>query len=208
MGTGHNIVTVMFAEEDKAIDALEALRRADRAGRIVVRSAAVLERRHDGELQVPGRADGVLGTGIAEGSLLRVLVRVLGSPLGVLLGWGPGAPVGKPSAVRGAECGDEALRRIGAALPIGTTGLVAEVFEYAVEVLEGEMAELGGTVIRCPAAEVLDELEAAEAAAEAAEAEGDRVIREGPGATEKRQVEDPEATWDDRVRGLERKLGV
>jgi hypothetical protein len=46
--------------------------------------------------------------------------------------------------------------------------VIAGVAEPAVEVIDGEMAKLDGEVTRRPLAEVLDELDAAEAAAEAA----------------------------------------
>ena len=56
--------------------------------------------------------------------------------------------------------------------------MIANVEEPAVEVIDAEMAKLGGEVTRRPAAEVMGELEAAEEAAEAAAREARRTLRE------------------------------
>ena len=59
--------------------------------------------------------------------------------------------------------------------PPESTAVMATVAEPAVEVIDGEMAKLEGKVTRRPVAEVMDELEAAE---EAAEGEARRTLRE------------------------------
>lgn len=63
------------------------------------------------------------------------------------------------------------------------------------------MTELGGTILRRPAVEVLADLEAAEDAYREAEKEADRIARE------KRKAERKE-NWDERVFSLKSKLGI
>jgi hypothetical protein len=77
-------------------------------------------------------------------------------------------------------------------MPPESTAVIATVAEPAVEVIDGEMDKLGGEVTRRPVAEVLDELEASEAAAEVAAREARRELRE------KRKAE-VKADFDERV---------
>ena len=100
--------------------------------------------------------------------MIGMLIGVLGGPVGVLVGWGSGALMGGLFDIDRAEKSDEALAALGRAMPSGSTAVIASVEESAVEVIDGEMAKLGGEVTRRPVAEVMDELEASEAAAEAA----------------------------------------
>ena len=82
--------------------------------------------------------------------------------------------------------------------PPESTAVIATVAEPAVEVIDGEMAKLEGEVTRRPVAEVMDELEAAD---EAAEGEARRTLRE------KRKAE-LTASIDSRVGKLNEKLHV
>ena len=127
-----------------------------------------MERTASGELHIPESADNVGPVGTASGSLIGMLIGVLGGPVGVLLGWGAGAVMGGAFDVDRAVTSDEALTVLGRAIPPGSTAVIASVDEPAVEVIDGEMKKLGGEVTRRPVAEVMGELEAAEDAAEAA----------------------------------------
>jgi hypothetical protein len=79
--------------------------------------------------------------------------------------------------------------------------LIASVEEPAVEVIDGEMEKLDGQVTRRPVADVMDELEMAEEAADAAAHEARRTLRE------KRKAE-LHADLDARVGKLKEKLHV
>jgi uncharacterized membrane protein len=173
-----NVVVVRFDEPSKAYQALSVLKECDADGRIGLDSAAVVERSSTGELRVPEDADNVGPVGVASGSLIGMLVGVLGGPVGVLLGWGAGAMMGGAFDIGRAATSDEALTVLGRAIPPESTAVIASVNEPAVEVIDGEMAELGGEVTRRPVSEVMVELEAAEEAAEAAEREARRAIHE------------------------------
>ena len=69
-----------------------------------------------------------------------------------------------------------ALSVLGRAIPPESTAVIASVGEPAVEVIDGEMAKLGGEVTRRPTYEVVGELEASEEAATAAALEARREL--------------------------------
>ena len=196
-----NVIVVRFTEPSKAYQALSVLKDCDASGRIGLDSAAVVERTSNGELRTPESADNAEFVGTASGSLVGMLIGVLGGPVGVLLGWGAGAMMGGAFDVDRAVTSDEALTVLGQAIPPGSTAVVASVEEPAVEVIDGEMKKLDGEVTRRSVAEVMGELEAAEDAADAAAREARRTIRE------QRKAE-LSAGLDERVGKLKEKLHV
>jgi uncharacterized membrane protein len=196
-----NVVVVRFAEPSKAYEALSVLKECDAAGRIALESAAVVERTPTGELRVPESADNVGPVGTASGSLIGMLLGVLGGPVGLVLGWGTGALMGGAFDLDRAEASDEALAVLGRAIAPESTAVIASVEEPAVEVLDAEMIRLGGEVTRRPAAEVMQDLEAAQEAADAAAREAGRAVRE------KRRAE-LRVGVDERVGSVKEKLHV
>jgi uncharacterized membrane protein len=196
-----NVVVVQFAEQSKAYQALSVLKDCNADGRIGLESAAIVERTPEGELRIPEGADNMSLVGTASGSLIGMLIGVLGGPVGVLVGWGAGALMGGAFDLERVDTSDEALSVLGRAIPPETTAVIASVEEPAVEVIDGEMKKLGGEVTRRPVAEVMDELELAEEAADAAAGEARRTLRE------KRKAE-MHANVDERVGKLKEKLHV
>jgi uncharacterized membrane protein len=196
-----NVVVVQFTEQSAAYQALSVLKQCDAEGRIALASAAVVERTPEGTLRVPEGAENVGPVGMASGSLLGMLIGVLGGPVGVLVGWGSGALIGGAFDLDRLDKSDEALTELGRSIPPGSTAVMATVAEPAVEVIDGEMAKLGGEVTRRPTTEVVAELEASEEAANAAAHEARRELRE------KRKVEMKE-DLDERVGKLKEKLHV
>jgi uncharacterized membrane protein len=194
-----SVVVVQFSEPSKAYQALSVLKEADAQGRIGLESAAVAQRSAEGELTIPESADNVGLVGTASGSLIGMLIGVLGGPVGVLLGWGSGALMGGVFDIDREVTSDEALTVLGQAIPPESTALIANVEEPTVEVIDAEMYILGGEVTRRPVAEVMGELEAAEEAADAAASEARRVVRE------QRKAE-IHADVDERVGKLKEKL--
>ena len=176
--TTENVVIVGFNEGSKAYEALSVLKACDADGRIGLESGVVVERTPSGELRTPESADNVGPVGTLSGSMAGMLVGVLGGPVGVLLGWGAGALIGGAFDIDRAVTSDEALTVLGTAIPAGSTALIAQVEEPAVEVIDGEMKKLDGTVTRRTTAEVMHELAAAEDAADAAAREARRTIRQ------------------------------
>jgi uncharacterized membrane protein len=173
-----NVVVIRFPEPSKAYQAISVLKQADADGRIELRAAAVVERTPEGQLRIPEGADNVGLEGTAAGGLIGMLVGILGGPLGMLLGWGTGALVGGVVDLTRAEKGEDALTMLGSAISPGSTAVIADVAEPAIEVVDGEMAKLSGEVTRRPEDDVMAELEAAEEATEAAAKEARRKMRE------------------------------
>ena len=196
-----NVVVVRFTESSKAYQALSVLKECDAEGRIGLQSAALVERTAQGELRIPESADNIGPIGTASGSLIGMLVGVLGGPVGALVGWGAGAMMGGAFDVDRAVTSDEALTVLGQAIPPESTAVIAQVVEPAVEVIDAEMSKLGGEVTRRSAAEVMDELEAAEEAADAAAREARRTL----GETRKAELQ---AGVEERVGKLKEKLHV
>jgi uncharacterized membrane protein len=194
-----NVVVVRFTEPSKAHQALSVLKECAANDRIALKSAAVVERTTSGDLRTDEDWDNLGPVGMAGGSLIGTLIGVLGGPVGVLLGWGAGATLGGALDIDHAVTSDEALTILGTAIPEGSTAVIAEVEEYAVEVIDGEMKKLDGEVTRRSVAEVMGELEAAEDAADAAAREARKAVRE------KRKAE-LHAEVDARVGNLKEKL--
>ena len=197
----HNVVVVKFAEASKAYQALSVLKDCDAQGRIEVKSAAIVERTPNGELRIPEGEDNLTLIGTVSGSLIGMLIGVLGGPVGVLVGWGAGALMGGTIDIVGVTKSEEALTSLGRAIPPESTAVIASVTEPAIEVIDGEMAKLGGEVTRRTADDVMAELEAAEEAADAAAREARRALRE------KRKAE-LSTNLDARVESLKEKLHV
>jgi uncharacterized membrane protein len=196
-----NVMVVRFTDPSKAHMALSVLQECDDNDRIGLKSAAVVERTAVGDLRILEDWDNVGPVGMTSGSLIGMLIGVLGGPVGVLLGWGAGATLGGGLDIDHAVTSDEALTVLGTAIPTGSTAVIAEVEEPAVEVIDGEMKMLGGAVTRRPVAEVMAELETAEDAAEDAAREARRAVHE------KRKAE-MSADLSERVGKLKEKLHV
>jgi uncharacterized membrane protein len=196
-----NVVVVRFSDPSKAYQALSVLKDCNADGRIGLESAAIVERTSEGELRIPEGTDNMELVGTASGSLLGMLIGVLGGPVGVLVGWGTGALMGGALDLDRADTSEEALSVLGRAIPPESTAVIASVEEPAVEVIDREMEKLDGEVTRRPVAEVMDELEVAEDAADAAAREARRTLRE------KRKAE-LHADLDARVGNLKEKLHV
>jgi uncharacterized membrane protein len=173
-----NVLVIRFPEASNAYQALSVLKQADADGRIGLRAAAIVERTPEGQLRIPDGAENVGLEGTAAGGLIGMLVGVLGGPLGMLLGSGAGAMTGGVVDITRAEKGEDALTMLGSGISPGSTGVIADVSEPAIEVVDGEMAKLSGEVTRRPVDDVMAELEAAEEATEAAAKEARKKLRE------------------------------
>lgn len=196
----NNVIAVTFSEESKAYQAFSELRQASEQERIGLAGAAVIERTTDGQLRIRDHRDSNADYGVATGSLIGMLIGVLGGPLGMLLGWGAGALIGSSVDIRRADRGAEVLSEFSHAVPPGQTALLAEVNEFATEVVDSIMTPLGGTVHRRSVDEVLTELESAHAAAEAAQAEARRVMREEKRTERKEKLEERLSALRSRLR--------
>jgi uncharacterized membrane protein len=196
-----NVVVVRFEEPGKALEALAELKKLDKEGRIGLESATVVERTATGELHTLDEWENVGPIGMAGGSLLGMLIGVLGGPVGVLLGWGAGAAVGGSFDLDREEESDEALTVLARAIPPKSAAVIASVEEPVVQVIDAEMGMLGGEVTRRSVVDVVAELGTAHEAAAAAAREARRTVRE-------QRKADLQADLNENVGKLKEKLHV
>jgi hypothetical protein len=127
---------------------------------------------------VPEEIDAIIGIGATAGGLVGMLAGVLGGPLGVLFGFGTGALVGGAFDVDRVTTVDSALALLSAQVPPGSTALIVDAVETTQEPLDQLAARFAATIERQPATRVAVEVSAADAAAEDAQKEANRVLRE------------------------------
>ncbi len=197
----HNVIAVSFADRSNAYQALSELKGAGLEGRVEVLAASIVTRDEQGRLNAPEEGDVLGGAATLGGSLIGLMLGVIGGPIGMLFGWTGGLLVGGAFDIRRADQSDSVLGEISRYIPVGGTAVVAELNEYAVEVVDKLMTELGGTVYRRSADVVLGELEAAEDAYWEAQKEADRA------AHALRKAERHEKA-EERKAALKEKLGV
>lgn len=174
-----NVVVMTFAEESKAYQALSELKAAAAQTRLKLINAVVIDRDAAGGFKArDGFSDGAPADGPLVGTLLGSLIGIFGGPLGVLLGATSGALLG--TAVSSGDMEDRAslVDQMLNAVPPGATAVVATVGEFADEVIDGIATQLGGVVLRRPAAAVMAEVETLRDAETAAAREARRVLRE------------------------------
>lgn len=146
-----NIVVVTFSEPSRAYQGLSVLKEQDDAGRLSLYSAAVVDRDATGRPFVRDYADRFQPRRSPHGLIRRMLDGLVGFDYEV---------------------------ELATELPVGATGLFAEVGEYATEVVDSAMAQLGGTVYRQTIDEVRAAFNDAESAAYLAELKEERDARE------------------------------
>jgi uncharacterized membrane protein len=199
MSEMNNVVVVTFDESSKAYQALSVIKGCAAEGRIGLDEAAVLERAADGELKMVERTDNAELVGTAGGSLIGMLVGVLGGPVGVLVGWGAGAIVGGSWDLSRMDASAEGIALLSRSITPGSNAVIASVNEPAVEVLDGEMEKLGGTLRRRPVSEVAAELAGIEEAADAAAQEARKTLVEQRKAEVKANVDETVAKAKEKL---------
>jgi uncharacterized membrane protein len=197
----HTVIAVSFTEQSKAFEALSRLKVAGFEGRVGLRGAVLVERDAQGRVTVPDGVDDAGGAATWGGGLIGLTVGILGGPIGMLFGWTTGMLVGGAFDIKRATQGSDLLTELSRAVPPGGTAVVAELEEHTPEVVDATMAELGGTVLRRPADQVLAELEAAEEAYEDARKAAARTAR-----AEKRAERKDD--FERRKDALKEKLGI
>lgn len=192
------IVLISFEQTGQAYEAFSKFKDLDLGG-VRVDGAAVVERTEDGSLRVTDGQDNVIGLGALGGGGLGALVGILGGPLGVLLGFAGGSLIGSAVDVDRAVDTDGVIGAMSRALPPGRAGIIVELDEIDPTVIDGFAASHGGTVLRRDEDQVLDEIAAAQEAADAAAAAADESVREAKKAERKDKREE-------RVQAIKDKL--
>ena len=191
-----NVVVISFAEASKAYQALSELKTAAAAGSIDVETAAVVARGEDGKVVVKdGTSDGSATTGPLTGTLVGSLIGILGGPLGMLLGGMSGALIGSSVSMDKVTGRLSVLEQMMRAMPVGSTTLIATVEESATDVVDALADKLHGAVLRRPLGAVVAEMEAEEAAQDAAATEARKVLRD----QQKDEWRDKFDNWKDEL---------
>jgi uncharacterized membrane protein len=209
-----NVIVVSFEEEAKAYQAASVLRQADADGRIDVHAVAIVQRMEDGTLRVkegevddfPAATWTATALGAATGGIIGLTLGVLGGPLGVLLGGTYGMLLGSLVDLSAVEEEESVLATMARAIQPGTTAVIAEVTEPRPEVVDEEMENLGGIVLRRPVAEVEAELVAAADAARAAEEEARRRLVSEKHNEEQKENGEQKGKVGEKIERLKAKL--
>jgi uncharacterized membrane protein len=169
-GTG-NVVVVTFGDDGKAYEALSTLKQLDAQGRAKLMGAAIVTRGDDGKVVVKEEVSGEDWAGTAGGGLIGLIIGILGGPLGVLLGGATGVLLGSLWDLDDVDETESALSEVSKTVQVGRTTLLAHMIEEHPEIVDADMAQLTGTVVRRPVYEVESEIaDAQEAQREAKKA--------------------------------------
>ena len=200
-----NVIVVSFGEDaanDKnAYQALTNLAELDAQGQIKIAGAAVVTRDLSGRVEIQSQVGELPYAGTASGSLVGLLVGVIGGPLGVLIGGATGLLVGSLFDIDDAATTESVLSDISRQVRPTRTAVLAQVTEQSREVIDTAMWRLGGEVMRRPVVEVEEEIAAAQEAQRAAEREARKELHKARHAQHK---EDAHA----KVEELKQKLCV
>jgi len=178
MSNRENVIVVRFPQDSHAYEALTSLKQLDSQGQIDVAGAAVVVRGEDGHVEVKDAVADSSYAGTLGGGLVGLLIGVIGGPLGILIGGATGLLVGSLFDVDDADDTQSALSDVSKSIRVGETALLADVTEPITEVIDAAMQSLGGEVLRRSAADVEDEIAAAEKAQREAKREARKQLLE------------------------------
>lgn len=184
----YNVIAVSFDPDNNAYEALTKLKELDGQGRLGVEAAVVVVRDDNGQIVVKDRVGSFEYAGAAGGGTLGLLLGIIGGPLGVLIGGTYGLLVGSLFDLDEVDRTESVLSEISASVRPGHPALLAEVSEQSTEVVDTAMAQVGGTVLRRPVADVEAEIAAAEKAQREAKREATKELVRGRREHTKEQV--------------------
>jgi uncharacterized membrane protein len=150
------MVVVVFDDESKAYNGLNAIKQLDRQADLTLFAIAVIAKDADGVVNVR-QSDDVGPLGTLFGTYLGGMVGLLGGPLGVAAGMATGSLSGAISDMDRMGIDLEFLDDVGSVLTPGKAAVVASVDEYWTTPLDTAMEPLGGTVFRKLRGDVIDE---------------------------------------------------
>jgi uncharacterized membrane protein len=173
-----NVLTINFADDGDAYQALTTLKELDEQGQLALEGAAVVLRHEDGSISIKDEVGDIGYEGTATGGVVGLIVGILGGPIGVLLGGATGVLVGSLFDMDDLDETDSVLSEMSRTVRMGHPAVVAAVDEQSPEVIDGAIHRLNGTVLRLPLADVEAEIAAAEEAQRAAKKEARKKLRE------------------------------
>ena len=203
-----NVLTITFAEEAKAYQALSDIKRAAVAGELEVVAAAVVHRNAEGLFSVKdGVTDGSASGAAVTGTLIGSLIGILAGPLGVLLGASSGALLGGAVGLGDATVTSSVIEQMMRSVPNGASVVVAQVRETSVAALDKVVADLGGVIVRRPTEAVLAEVEAEADARDAAAKQARKVLREKQRDEWKDKIDGWTAEIDHKLDSWQKSIG-
>lgn len=174
----HNVIVVHFPETSVAYQGFSALKTEAAEGRVGLKIAGIVERHPTEGIRVVESVDTKGGAAIGAGSLIGAVVGIFGGPIGVLLGLGAGSLIGANVERNRAIDIGTGVSILEEQIVVGETVVIADVEEYATEVLDKVFGALGGQIARFDRETVVAQISAAEAATQAAREEAARVMNE------------------------------
>jgi len=142
------MIVVVFDNEPKALQGLQALRELDSEGEISVYETQIVAKEPNGAVRVIDNADMSGFTMIAGGTAVGTLVGLIGGPVGMLVGGTAGTLIGTIGDAEQAGVTDELVNDVTTALTPGRVALVADIAEEWVTPLDTRMERIGGVVFR------------------------------------------------------------
>ena len=130
---GIGLFLAAFVDERGADKALESIKQAKDRGEFYFDDAAVVRRNADGKVFKNETGDMATGKGAGIGAIVGGVIGLLAGPAGVVLGAGAGAAVGGAAAAHDAGFDQKSLEEIGAAIPPGSSALLATTSQAVVE---------------------------------------------------------------------------
>ncbi len=130
---GIGLFLAAFVDERGADKALDSIKQARDRGQFAYDGAAVVRRDAEGKVFRHETDDMTTGKGAGIGAIVGGLLGLLAGPAGVVLGAGAGAVVGGAAAAHDAGFAGDSLAEIGAALPPGSSALLATTSQDVVE---------------------------------------------------------------------------
>jgi uncharacterized membrane protein len=145
------MIVVVFDNEPKAFDGLQAVRELDREGTISVYQAQIVAREPSGTVRVILNDDleslPMVGGTTALGALLGLITWPV-SAVGAFVGASTGALIGFIGRAEEAGWTDEFVNDVSTALTPGKVALVADITEESVTPLDMRIESIGGVVFR------------------------------------------------------------
>lgn len=171
------LIVVVFDDEAKAFEGLQALQELEKEGELSVFESRVLVREPGGVARVVQSDDKQIVPMIAGGTIAGAIIGLLGGPVGAVVGAGVGALVGAVGDADDAGVTDEFVDDIRTALKPGKVALIADIAEEWMTPLDTRMESIGGIVFRRARTIVETSQEDRDAAANQAEMEQLKVER-------------------------------
>ncbi|HVL06250.1 MAG TPA: DUF1269 domain-containing protein [Acidimicrobiales bacterium] len=159
-----NVIVMCFAGTEQAEEGLRGLRQLHEAHDVQLDAAAVVDRAAAGPVVVGEVAEEFHLRATAAAGLVGTLIGALAGPPGAIIGGVTGAAIGSLVDVADAESADQILQIFGETVPPGSAATIAVLSEKSEAAVDGLAADLGGTVMRRPRAEVEHEIVRAEEA--------------------------------------------